>query len=266
MPAIHPTAIVADGAELGPDVRIGPYCTLGPEVRLGDGVELISHVVVAGRTEIGARTRIFPFATVGLPPQDQKYAGEPSRLVVGARNIIREHVTMHPGTASGGMVTRIGDDGLFMVGCHVAHDCAIGDHVILVNNATMGGHVQIDDYAILGGLSAVHQFVRIGAHSMVGGASAVGADVIPYGLVTGNRALLNGLNIIGLKRRAFERDTIHTLRGAYRLLFAPEGSFEERLADVTEMFGNCDPVMDIVNFVRRSSQRGICQPSPDGEQ
>ena len=261
--SVHPTAVVEDGARVGAGVVIGPYCRVGPEAVLEDGVELLSHAVVAGRTEIGARTRIFPFASIGHPPQDLKYRGEPSRLVVGERCVIREHVTMNPGTEGGGMETRVGDRCLFMVGAHVAHDCRVGDDVILVNNATIAGHVTVGDFAILGGLSAVHQYVRIGRHAMIGGMSGVESDIIPFGSALGNRAHLSGLNIVGLKRRGFSRDTIHEMRKAYRLLFAEEGTMTERLADVAEEFGDVQPVMDIVAFMRADSARPICQPSLD---
>jgi UDP-N-acetylglucosamine acyltransferase len=261
MGAIHPTAIVDPKATLGDNVSIGPYCTVGADVVLGDNVELVSHVVVAGRTEIGANSRIFPFAAVGLPPQDLKYKGEPSRLVIGRDTIIREHATLNPGTKDGGMLTKVGDGGLFMVGSHVAHDCLIGNKVILVNNATLGGHVQVGDFAIFGGLSAVHQRVRIGQHAVVGGMTGVEGDVIPYGLVMGDRARLAGLNLVGLKRRGFTREQIHALRAAYRMLFAAEGTLAERLDDVTEMFGTEPAVMDIVNFIRADANRAICQPA-----
>jgi UDP-N-acetylglucosamine acyltransferase len=257
---IHPTAIIEPGASIGADVAIGPYCCVGADVTLGDRVQLYSHIVVAGRTEIGDDTRVFPFASIGHPPQDLKYKGEPSTLVVGRNNVIREHVTMNPGTEGGGMVTRVGDGCLFMVGSHVAHDCKIGDQVIMANNATLGGHVEIGDFAILGGLSAVHQFVRIGRHAMIGGMSGVEQDVIPYGSVMGDRARLSGLNIVGLKRRGFSRENIHALRTAYRLLFAQEGAFAERLDDVVEMFENNETVMEIVSFMRAASSRGVCQP------
>lgn len=260
---IHQTAIVDPGAEIGAGVVIGAYATVGPDVRLADQVVLEDHVVVAGRTEIGFATHIYPFASIGHKPQDLKYEGEPSRLEIGARNQIREHVTMNPGTAGGGMLTKVGDDCLFMVGAHVAHDCKLGDHVILANNATLGGHVEVDDFAILGGLSAVHQFARIGKHAMVGGMTGVENDVIPYGSVTGNRAHLSGLNVIGLKRRGFTREVIHDLRKAYRLLFAEEGTMAERLADVAEEFSANEPVMDIVSFIRSDSSRAICQPHAD---
>ena len=260
MTAIHPTAIVEPGARLGEEVAIGPYCIVGPEVELGEGVSLTSHVVVAGRTTIGPNTRIYPFASLGHPPQDLKYKGVSSQLVIGANNVIREYVTMNPGTEGGGMVTQVGNNGLFMIGAHVAHDCKIGNHVVMANNATLAGHVEVGDWAILGGLSAVHQFVRVGHHAMIGGMSGVEHDVIPYGSVMGDRARLSGLNVIGLKRRRFSRENIHALRTAYRLLFAQEGAMAERLADVEAMFGDNEPVMDIVNFIRFDSSRAMCQP------
>lgn len=263
MTQIHPTAIIADGARLSENVRVGAYSCVGPHVVLEDGVVLHAHVVVDGRTRVGANTRIFPFASIGHIPQDLKYKGEDSELVIGRDNTIREHVTMNPGTEGGGMVTRVGNHCLFMVGSHVAHDCQIGDHVIFVNNATLGGHVEVGDWAILGGLSAVHQFVRIGKHAMIGGMSGIEADVIPYGMVIGNRARLSGLNVVGLKRRGFSRDVIHALRNAYRLLFAQEGTMAERLEDVAQLFSDNEPVMEIVEFVRVSSSRALCQPVPD---
>ena len=260
---IHPTAIVEPGANIDDGVIIGPYCIVGADVSLGEGVELVSHIVITGRTEIGPRSRAFPFASIGHRPQDLKYRGEPSRLEIGADTVMREHVTVNPGTEGGGMLTRIGDRCLLMVGVHVAHDCLIGDGVIMANNATLGGHVSIDDFAVLGGMSAVHQFVRIGRHAMIGGMSGVENDVIPYGSVMGNRAYLSGLNIVGLKRRNFSRDVIHDLRKAYRLLFAEEGTMAERLDDVAEEFSGVDPVMDIVEFIRSDSTRAICQPNLD---
>ncbi len=261
MNTIHPTSVIEDGAKIGDNVSIGPYSTVGPDVTLDDGVTLLSHVVVAGKTTIGANTKVFPFASIGHQPQDLKYKGEASELVIGCNNVIREHVTMNPGTEGGGMKTQVGNNCLFMVGSHVAHDCMIGDHVILVNNATLGGHVSIDEWAIIGGLSAVHQFVRIGRHAMIGGMSGVEKDVIPYGSITGNRARLHGLNVVGLKRRNFSRDTIHALRNAYRLLFAPEGTMAERLEDVAELMKDVEPVMEIVDFIRADTSRSICQPS-----
>ena len=260
MSEIHPTAIIADGAKIGENVSIGPYSMVGSDVELDDGVELISHVVVTGHTSIGANTRIFPFASIGHQPQDLKYQGEASSLTIGCNNVIREYVTMNPGTEGGGMATRIGNNCLFMVAAHVAHDCQIADNVILVNNATLAGHVFIEDWAIIGGLSAVHQFVRIGKHSMIGGKTGVAEDVIPYGSVIGNRARLSGLNIVGLKRRDFSREDIQNLRKAYRLIFAEEGTFAERILDVAELFPDNEPVQDIINFINADSSRAICQP------
>lgn len=263
MANIHPTAVVADGAIVDPSAEIGPYCVIGAQVTIGPRVKLHSHVAVAGITSIGADTQVFPFASLGHPPQDLKYRGEASRLEIGERNQIREHVTMNPGTEGGGMLTKVGNDCLFMMASHVAHDCVIGDNVILVNNATLGGHVTIGDYAIMGGLSAAHQFVRIGRHAMIGGMTGVETDIIPYATVTGNRAHLSGLNLVGLKRRGYDRDAIHGLRNAYRLLFAPEGTMAERLEEVGEQFKGQELVMEIVDFIRADSSRSICQPKPE---
>jgi UDP-N-acetylglucosamine acyltransferase len=260
---IHPTAIVDPKAQLGAGVIIGPYCTVGASVRLGDHVRLVSHVVIDGRTTIGANTTVYPFASLGLPPQDLKYHGEPSTLDIGTHNQIREYVTMNPGTEGGGMVTRVGDQCLFMVGAHVAHDCLLGSHVILANSATLAGHVTVGDYAIVGGLSAVHQFVRIGAHAMIGGMSGVDNDVIPFGTVKGERAALAGLNIIGLERRGFDRDEIKALRSAYRLLFANEGTMAERLEEVANLYGQQELVASVVDFIRARSSRPLCQPGDD---
>ncbi|MDA1090005.1 MAG: acyl-ACP--UDP-N-acetylglucosamine O-acyltransferase [Proteobacteria bacterium] len=260
MSEIHPTAIIADGAKIGDNVSIGPYSMVGADVEIEDGVELVSHVVVAGHTSIGANTRIFPFASIGHQPQDLKYGGEASRLTIGCNNVIREYVTMNPGTEGGGMETRIGNNCLFMVAAHVAHDCRIADNVILVNSATLAGHVSVEEWAIIGGLSAVHQFVRIGKHAMIGGKTGVAEDVIPYGSVIGNRARLSGLNIVGLKRRNFSREDIQNLRKAYRLIFAEEGTFAERIQDVAGLFPNNEPVQDIINFINADSSRAICQP------
>ncbi|MFA6020446.1 MAG: acyl-ACP--UDP-N-acetylglucosamine O-acyltransferase [Rhodospirillales bacterium] len=261
MTNIHPTAIIDPKAKLDGSVTVGPFCTVGPEVELGDGVQLVSHVVVGGKTRIGAKTRIFPFASIGLQPQDLKYHGEPSQRMIGERNQIREHVTMNPGTEGGGMLTQVGNDCLFMMSAHVAHDCMVGNNVILANNATLAGHVHVGDHAVLGGLCAVHQFVRIGKHTMIGGMSGVENDVIPYGAVMGNRAYLSGLNLIGLKRRGFSRDDIHTLRNAYRVLFSQEGTMAERLDDVANLFKDNLAVIEIVDFVRADSSRAICQPN-----
>jgi UDP-N-acetylglucosamine acyltransferase len=261
MSAIHPTAVIEAGAKLGKDVVIGPFCTVGADVELGDGVELVSHVAVAGRTRIGAKTKAFPFASIGHAPQDLKYHGEPSRLEIGARTVIREHVTINPGTEGGGMLTSIGDDCLLMVAAHIAHDCRIGNHVIVVNNVLLGGHVEIGDFAVIGGGAAVHQFVRIGPHAMIGGMSGVESDVIPYGMVLGNRAYLAGLNLVGLKRRNFDREAIHQLRAAYKLLFAQEATLQARVADVETQFPGNALIGEVLAFVRQESSRGLCLPA-----
>lgn len=256
---IHPAAMVHRGAQLGRGVAVSAYSVIGEHAVLDDNVTVYSHVSIAGVTRIGAGTVIFPFASLGHPPQDQKYAGENSELHIGAGNVIREHVTMNTGTAGGGMVTRVGDNGLFMASAHVGHDCQVGHHVILANHATLAGHVTVGDYAILGGLSAVQQFARIGRHAMIGGMSGVVDDVIPYGSALGNRAHLGGLNIIGLKRRGFSRDQIHGLRNAYRILFAAEGTLQDRLETVAGQFNDHVEVMQIVDFIRTAT-RNICTP------
>jgi UDP-N-acetylglucosamine acyltransferase len=265
MPQIHPTAVVAPRAVLAEDVTIGPYCVVGEHVALDTGVTLRSHVVVGGHTTIGSGTRIFPFASIGLEPQDLKYRGEESLLVIGRNNTIREYATINPGTAGGGMITRVGDNCLLMVGSHVAHDCQIADHVIMANNATLAGHVVIDDYAVLGGLCAIHQYVRIGRHAMIGGMSGVERDVIPYGQVMGDRARLCGLNIIGMQRRGFSREDIQGLRNAYQVLFASDGTLSDRVNETAGRFGGIAPVDDIIGFIRADSNRAICQPKgPNG--
>lgn len=257
---IHKTAIVDPHAKIGENVTIGPYCIIGKHVHLHDHVTLHSHVVIDGYTEIGEHTSIFPFASIGLAPQDLKFSGEQSKLIIGKSNVIREHVTINPGTKGGGMLTQIGDNCLFMVGSHIAHDCIIGSYVILANNATLAGHVHVGDYAIIGGLSAVHQFVRIGHHAMIGGMSGIENDVIPFGQASGERATLVGLNLVGLKRRKFNRDDIHSLRNAYRMLFSPEGTFQERISDVHDMFGQHMAVKEIIDFMNTETPRPICQP------
>jgi UDP-N-acetylglucosamine acyltransferase len=264
MSTIHATAIVATGAKIGQDVSIGPYCIVGENVVLDDGVTLVSHVVVDGHTRIGTRTKIFPFASLGQGPQHLKYAGEPTRLEIGAENVIREHVTMNTGTVMGGGVTRVGDRNFFMVNSHVAHDCTVGNNVVMANNAVLGGHVTVGDFSVFGGNCAVHQFVRIGRYTMISGACGVAEDVISYGYayaLYNSRASLAGLNLVGLKRRGFTREQIHTLRTAYRLLFAEEGTLKERLDDVAEMYRDNEAVMEIVNFIRADASRSICLPT-----
>jgi UDP-N-acetylglucosamine acyltransferase len=259
-PVVHASAIVEPGAELGAGVSVGPFCHVGPKVELAEGVSLISHVSIAGTTAIGARTRIFPFASIGHPPQDLKYRGEPARLTIGDDCLIREGVTMNPGTAAGGGETVVGARCAFLAHAHVAHDCKLGNDVLLSNNVMLAGHCQIGDFAIFSGGSAAHQFVRVGAHAFIGGVTGVENDVIPYGLAVGNRATLAGLNIVGLKRRGFSRETIHDLRRAYRALFAPEGTLKERVEDVSAEFAQNAQVQQILDFLREGGDRAICMP------
>ena len=257
--AIHPTAVIEPGAEIGTGVRIGPFCVVGSQVRLADRVELRSHVVVTGDTAIGDETVIFPFASIGEVPQDLKYRGEKVRLKIGARNRIREYVTMNPGTEGGGGVTRIGDDGLFMAGAHVAHDCRIGDRVILVNNASVAGHCVLEDDVIVGGLSGVHQFVRIGRGAMIGAVTMVTADVIPFGLVQGPRGHLDGLNLIGLKRRGVSRAEIAALRS----LLADLGRGAFRDSARTRAEGTVSAMeREALDFILGPSDRSFLAPRP----
>lgn len=257
---VHPSSIVAAGAELADGVVIGPFCTVGPDVKIGANTKLVSHVVVDGVTELGADNTVYPFAMLGGPPQHTAYKGEPTRLVIGDRNLIREHATMNTGTVAGGGLTRVGSDGLYMIESHVGHDCIVGDQVILTKQATLGGHCEIGDYVIVGGLAAVHQRTRVGRHAMIGGLAAVVKDVIPYGSVWGNHAHLEGLNLLGLKRRGFSRETINTMRAAYRLLFADEGTFQERLDDTIETYSDSAEVMEIIDFIRADASRPLCLP------
>ncbi|MGC6471769.1 MAG: acyl-ACP--UDP-N-acetylglucosamine O-acyltransferase [Parvibaculales bacterium] len=259
---IHPTAIIEAGAELGDNVSVGPYSIIGHDVVLADDVVVESHVVVTGRTSIGARTHIFPFASIGHVPQDLKFDGENTRLEIGSDNRIREYVTMNPGTEGGGGVTKVGDNCLFMASAHVAHDCMVGDHVILANNATLAGHVEVGDFAIFGGLAAIHQFCRVGAHAFLGGGSIVVEDVIPYGSVTGNRAVLAGLNLVGLKRRGFDRQHIHALRSVYKSLFENHNGapLTDRLDGLDAQCKDNPLVTELVSFIKSGSGRGFCQP------
>lgn len=257
---IHPTAIIDPKAELGNNVTIGPYSVVGEHVRLHDGVELKSHVVVEGRTTVGAGTVIYPFASIGHAPQDLKFHGEASELIIGRNNTIREHATMNPGTETGAMKTIVGDNCLFMMSTHVAHDCVVGNHVIMANNATLAGHVEVGDHALIGGLSAVLQFVRIGAYAVIGGMSGVENDVIPYGRVKGERAYLAGLNLIGLERNGFSRDQVRTLQRAFNELFGDEGTLEQRIEMVSNDFSGDSAVMQIIDFARTKTRYPLCAP------
>ncbi len=258
---IHPTAIIDPKAQLGANVKIGPYSIVGPHVSLHDNVELKSHVVVDGRTTVGEGTVIYPFASIGHAPQDLKFHGEDSVLIIGRNNKIREHVTMNPGTESGGMKTVVGDNGLFMMSTHVAHDCIVGNHVIMANNATLGGHVTVGDHALIGGLAAVHQFIRIGAYAVIGGMSGVESDVIPYGRVKGERAFLAGLNLIGLERNGFSKEQIKNLQRAFNQLFGDEGTMDQRIDMVSSDFESDRAVKEIIDFARGKDRFPLCAPA-----
>lgn len=257
MAGIHPRAIVAPTAVIGDGVTIGPWCDVGPNVVLEDGVELISHVVVDGHTRIGANARLYPFCTVGMAPQDLKYKGEPTTTSVGARTQIREHVTIHRGTITGAGATSVGEDCLLMASVHVAHDCTVGRNVVVANSVLMGGHVEIGDFAVIGGAAAIHQFTRIGRVAMIGGMAGVEADVIPFGTVLGNRARLAGLNLVGLKRRGYERSAINAVRAAFRLMFRSEGVFAERVEEARQQFAAEPLVVEMLAFIDTPSRRGL---------
>jgi len=261
---IHPTAIIEDGARLGENVKVGPYSVVGADVRMGDGCELLSHVVVTGHTTMGSGNRIFPFSSIGQIPQDLKYHGEASEVIIGDNNQIRENVTINAGTEGGGMVTRIGSNNILMAYAHIAHDCMLGNGIVLANCATLAGHVEIDDHAIIGGLSAIQQFVRIGRLSMIGGMSGVTKDVTPFTLLAGGyRAGLSGLNIIGLKRHGFSLQQVGRLKEVYRLLLQDSGKREERLLEAESLLSDDDADgSQMIEFIR-SAKRGLMMHGRD---
>ncbi|WP_316354785.1 acyl-ACP--UDP-N-acetylglucosamine O-acyltransferase [Candidatus Trichorickettsia mobilis] len=257
---IHQSAIIHPTASIGQNVKIGAFCLIGSDVLLGDNVELKSHVIIEGKTTIGNNTVIYPFASIGHAPQDLKYQGESSEIIIGQNNIIREYVTIQPGTKGGGMITMIGDHNLFMVGVHIAHDCKIGSNVILANYVSLAGHVQVYDYAIIGGLSAVLQYVRIGQHAMIGGMSAIDKDIIPFGLAKNERAVLEGLNLVGMKRRGFDKqETLDSVK-AIEELFADHGIFADRVNQISQSYKGNTIVEQIINFIRQDNMRAFCQP------
>jgi len=260
MSGIHPSAVIEAGAVIGAGCVIGPFCVVGPEVVLAKGVVLKSHVVVTGDTHIGEDTVVFPFSVIGEIPQDLKFGGEKTRLRIGARNRIREHVTMNTGTAGGGGETRIGDDGLFMAGCHIAHDAIIGNRVIVVNSSAVAGHCQIADDVIIGGLCGIHQWVRIGQGAIIGALSMVTNDVVPHGLVMGPRGTLDGLNLVGLKRKGVPRADITALRAAFQALKDGEGTFHDRAARLAEE-SESDYVQQMVAFILGETDRNFLTPS-----
>ena len=256
---VHPSAVVEEGAEIGAGAHVGPFCVIGAKVVLAPGVNLKSHVVVTGDTEIGEDTVVFPFSVIGEIPQDLKFKGEETRLVIGKRNRIREHVTMNTGTEGGGGLTKVGDDCLFMAGCHIAHDAMIGDRVVVVNSVAIAGHCIIEDDVIIGGLSGIHQFVRIGKGAIIGALSMVTNDVIPHGLVQGPRGKLDGLNLVGLKRRGVSRADITALRAAFQMMAQGDGAFQERAQRMGEEFDS-EYVQEIVEFVLGDTDRSFLTP------
>jgi UDP-N-acetylglucosamine acyltransferase len=257
---IHSTAIVDKNAKIGRNVVIGAYSVIGSDVVIGNDVELKSHVVIEGNTIVGDNTKIFSFACIGSVTQDKKYNGEESKLVIGKNNIIREYVTINPGTYGAHKATIIGNDCLLMISSHVAHDCIIGNNVILSNNATLGGHVVVEDNAILGGMTAVHQFVRIGRNAMVGGMTGVELDVCPYTMVKGPRASMVGLNLVGLKRHKITTESIRILQSVYEMLFSPDMILSESIECIERKFKDEKYVQEILKFLRSEQSRGICKP------
>jgi UDP-N-acetylglucosamine acyltransferase len=257
--AIDPTARIEAGAEIGTGVTIGPYCIVGRKVVIGDGCKLVAHVHVAGHTTIGARTVIYPYASLGTPPQSTHYRGGPTRLVIGADCDIREGVTMNTGTEDGGGVTEVGKRGFFMANSHVGHDCRVGSDAVLANCVSLGGHCVLGDHVFIGGLTGVHQFTRIGAHAMISFSTGVRGDVIPFGLAAGAAARLIGINVVGMKRRKFSIEAIRAVRVAYRLLFFGKDTMARRLEDVEAKFGDNESVAQIVAFIRNGSHRPLCQ-------
>ncbi|CQJ61000.1 acyl-ACP--UDP-N-acetylglucosamine O-acyltransferase [Yersinia rohdei] len=253
---IHPSSIVEEGAIIGAGVRIGPFCFVGSQVEIGAGTELKSHVVVNGITKIGCDNQIYQFSSIGEANQDLKYAGEPTRVEIGDRNRIRESVSIHRGTVQGGGLTKVGSDNLLMINAHIAHDCIIGNRCILANNATLGGHVEIDDFAIIGGMTAIHQFCVIGAHVMVGGCSGVAQDVPPFVIAQGNHATPFGINIEGLKRRGFDKESLHAIRNAYKLLYRSGRTLDEVKPEIAELAVLHPAVQAFCDFFERST-RGI---------
>ncbi|QEY23760.1 acyl-ACP--UDP-N-acetylglucosamine O-acyltransferase [Neisseria animalis] len=256
MTLIHPTAIIDSKAELHESVKVGAYSIIGPDVKIGADTEIGPHVIINGITEIGEGNRIYQFASIGEVNQDLKYRGEPTRTVIGSRNQIREHVTIHRGTVQGGGITRVGDDNLLMINAHVAHDCRVGNRCILANNATLAGHVELDDFVIVGGMSAIHQFSIVGAHAMIGGCSAVAQDVPPYVMAQGNHAGPVGINIEGMKRRGFDKPSIQAVLNAYKLLYRKGLSFEEAKQEIAKLEAEAPETALFADFFKRST-RGI---------
>ena len=256
---IHNSSVISKKAKVSNKTKIGPFCYVGPDVELADNVELVSNVHVEGKTTIGDGTKIFPFASIGTQPQDLKYKGEKTTLEIGKNNIIREYVTVNPGTAGGGSITKIGDNCLFMISSHVAHDCIIGNNVIIANNVPLGGHVTIEDSVVIGGNSAVQQFTRIGRLAMIGGMTGVLKDVIPFGLSIGNRNYLQGLNLIGLRRQKYENQKIMGLDKALKDIFASK-NLHENLSRINGEYKDNELVIEVIKFIEKDKKRPICSP------
>ena len=256
---IDKTAIIASKAKISENVKIGPYSVIGPNVEIGNGTVIQSHVNITGNTIIGKNNKIYPFASIGNDPQDLKFKGEETKLEIGNNNKIREYVTINPGTEGGGGITKVGNNCLFMVSAHIAHDCVVGDNVILANNVPLGGHAHVDDNAIIGGNSAVQQFTRVGKFAMIGGMCGVVRDVIPYGIAHGNRSILQGLNLIGLRRKNIPNKEILTLTEAYKEIFKNE-NLTENLNNLSSEFKNNVLVLDVINFIEKDKKRPICTP------
>lgn len=260
MAGVHPTAIVGSGAELGHSVSIGPYCVIGDGVRIADDVVLDPHVVIAGNTAIGARTRIAPFAAIGGPPQDLSYRGEPNGVLIGADTVVREHVTIHAGTSRGRGMTEIGDRCLLMAASHVGHDCKLGNGVIVSNNVMLGGHTVLGDHVNIGGGAAIRQRLRIGRLAFISGISGVSKDVLPFGYVIGYRGRLDGINLVGLKRSGFPRERIRALQACFRILFAEEDTFRDRLARLRTDPGDDPAVAEVLAFIESGGGRPLLTP------
>ena len=265
MSLIHPTAIIDPDAQIAATVKIGPYCIIGPHVTIADGCELHAHVVIEGHTTIGENCEIYPFACLGKAPQHLRYEGEPAELIIGHNNVIREHVTMHIGTALGAMKTTVGNNGMFMVASHIAHDCVVGDNFILAQNSALGGHCVVGDNVYFGAYSAAHPFVTIGDSAIIGGLTAVVANVIPYGNVYGERGYLNGVNVIGMKRRGMSKDEIRVVKRVYDRMFKDDGIFQDKVALVREEYGHIPAVKDIVEFIGTEAEasRRLCGAKKD---
>ncbi len=256
---IHQSSIIDQKAKIGKNVKIGPFCFVGPQVQLNEGVELISNVHIEGNTKIGKRTKIFPFASIGTVPQDLKYKGEVNSLEIGKNNVIREYVTINPGTEGGGSKTVVGNNCLLMISSHIAHDCKIGNNVVIANNVPLGGHVTIEDFVIIGGNSAIQQFTRIGRLAMIGGMTGVLKDVIPFGLSFGNRNYLKGINIIGLRRKKYDNKKIMELNEAYEKIFS-SNNLQENLSKINGEYQENDLVKEVTNFIEKDKKRPICTP------